>query len=324
MSDLVEGCMNTNSPKGLQQPFQPNYTDALRLFRKQLSSEEASFSSQLFPVSWSYALEQEPEPVAQVEVSEEKAAESITEKTKVLDSLHEFASKQLEGGKESFKFPGGEGRRKATSSGQFGSIDAEPMSANELKGLSSAFGQKFADLKFSLLKDDSKDDSKDGSDGVKILFVAAESSDTAGLEEASIPLEAFFETPAAILFDKMIAAMKLSPGDAFVSSLKIVGGPGQNPGASSDFLDSLSNEIFNLKPQIVVPLGGVATKAFLGEGLSLQNSHGQFFERKVQAKDEAHDFEVMPLFSPAFLVEAPNSKRIAWEDMQKAMKKLGL
>ena len=59
--------------------------------------------------------------------------------------------------------------------------------------------------------------------------------------------------------------------------------------------------------------------------LKYVKSMAQFFEREITGENaESHKYEVMPLFSPVFLVEAPNTKRAAWEDMQKVMKKLNL
>ena len=303
MSDLIEGAMSS--------PFK----DALQRFRKFSSASGQNYVSDLFPVGWTYAVEEHPqEESEQIDQPAQvvKASMDVTEKTKVLDSFHEFASQQIEkSNTPGFAFPGGEVRKKADNAALiFNGIKASEMGAEQLKELSAGHSETFGSLKFT-----SNPKSK-----IKVLFVAEESSDLALLEGKTLGLEAFYSSEAANLFSRMIQAMKLGEGESFVSSLKIVEGD-----KVSSFETGLANEIASLKPELLIPLGGAATSAFLGEGTRLQTSHGQFYTKELAIESgDALQFEVMPLFSPAFLVEAPNTKRIAWEDMQKAMKKLGL
>lgn len=285
------------------------YKDALRQLRKRSTTNHQSYVSDLFPVGWAYAEEASSEPAAQASTVPVEKAPSVTEKTKIMDSFHEFAKKRLEeNDKEAFIFPGGEARKKSVVSAVFETHQGRGLSSSELEKMSSDKDLKFSELKFSLKP----------KAPIKVLFVADESRDVETLENAELGLEAFFDPPAAQLFDRMIAAMKLGEGERFVTSLKVLKGA-----KSLSFEEGVAQEIYNLRPQIVISLGGGATSAFLGNGLSLQNSHGQFFEREVLG-EKPFRFEVMPLFSPAVLVEAPNTKRIAWEDMQKTMKKLGI
>ena len=307
VSDLVQEAMNKL------------YQDALRRLRKTSSNAPKGYVAELFPTDWDFRAFEEPElstpveeaPAAPIpEEKPEKVASTVTEKTKVLDSFHEFAHAEMQKLNDStLRFPGGEAKKKATSA-LFENSLATVMDVSQLEDLNKQLHSNLARLKFSLKP----------SSPLKVLFVAQDTMDLGSLDEKELGLEAFFETSAAQLFNRMIGAMKLQEGDTFVSSLNVL-----VSSKEESFEDGLCNEIYNLKPQIVIPLGGVATSKFLGGGLKLQNSHGQFFEREVKnVQGESFKFEVMPLFSPAFLVEAPNTKRAAWEDMQKVMKKLGL
>lgn len=289
----------------VEKPMNSTYVNALRRLRRLNPEESPSYKERLFPISWIYFEDSE--------VLEKKTRTSTlienkpSEKDKVLESFQEFAQKQMNE-KEGFRFPGGEAKKKESESAEavFANCAGKTMSEEALKDMSLSHGEVFANLKFG----------QSPAAPLKILFVVDETQDLEKLDASLSSMEAFFEEPAARLFEKMTAAMGLRQGEAFVTSLNILKG-----GQCLSFEEGAAQEIYNLKPQIVAPLGGAASSAFLGEGLTLQNSHGRFFKKQIEGQEGPFAFEVMPLFSPAFLVEAPNTKRIAWEDMQKAMKK---
>ncbi|MBG60097.1 MAG: hypothetical protein CMJ16_06545 [Peredibacter sp.] len=298
----------------LKDPMKKQYQDALRRLRRSQANTQDSYITELYPTDWMFreVIPEQNDMVEKVEASPVEVvvdkAKTVTEKTKVLDSFHEFANKELEKlNSDTLKFPGGEAKKKTR--GAFEGVSAKLMSVEELKDQSHRIHPDLGRLKFLIWPE-----------SVKVLFVAQETADTSSLKEKSSGLEAFFETKAAGLFERMITAMKLKDGESFVSSLTVI-----SDSSEASFESALANEILSLKPQVVIPLGGAATSKFLGPGLRLQTSHGQFFEREITGENaESHKYEVMPLFSPVFLVEAPNTKSAAWEDMQKVMKKLNL
>ncbi|MBC75548.1 MAG: hypothetical protein CME64_05975 [Halobacteriovoraceae bacterium] len=298
----------------IKEPMNNPYQNALRRFRKSSSNTQKGYIAELYPTDWMFCEYEVPEQntpeskVASTPDIKKEAPKTVTEKTKVLDSFHEFANKELEKlNSDTLKFPGGEAKKK--SFGAFEGMSAKVLNVEELKNQSSSINSELGRLKFA-----------NRPQSLKVLFVAQETVELSTLSEGSSGLEAFFEPKASALFERMILAMKLKDGDSFVSSFHT-----KLNSSEDSFEQELANEIFNLKPQVVIPLGGVATSKFLGPNLRLQTTHGQFFEREVKSEDgSSHKFEVMPLFSPAFLVEAPNTKRAAWEDMQKVMKKLNL
>lgn len=306
--------------KGLEN----EYRVALRQLRGFRQETPQDYSQGLSAVPWNYASEDEelmsvesaqassneaPMPSA-LEDPDEKSEKSVTEKIKVLDSLQDFARKQLaEGEKESIRFPGGEIRNKDLGLDFLGEYAPELKKQDEIKQQTSKLSPKFFDLKFSLSP----------KAPLKAMFIAECSEEVSELQDKELGLEAFFDRTAAQLFDRMIQAMKFKEGEVLVSSCNVL-----KDGEKLSFEQELVNEILSFRPQVVFSLGGATTARLLGSSQRLQNCHGQFFEKEVAGASESHKFEVMPLFSPAFLVEAPNSKRIAWEDMQKAMSKLGL
>ncbi len=220
-----------------------------------------------------------------------KRPQSVTEKTKVLDSLQDFARKQLsKSEKDAINFPGGEIRKKEIGLEFLSDFAPTARELDEVKKLSSNHSADFFHLKYSL----------NPKAPLKAIFVAECSEELNDLEGKELGLEAFFESSAAQLFDRMMRAMKLGEGEALVSSCFVL-----KDGERVSFEQPLVEEILHFRPKIVVSLGGATTSRLLGANQRLQNCHGQFYEKEVTGGDQTHSFEVMPLFSPAFLVEAP-------------------
>ncbi len=70
-----------------------------------------------------------------------------------------------------------------------------------------------------------------------------------------------------------------------------------------------------IKPDIVCALGDIAAKSLLETSVPLSRLRGRF-----------HDYQgirVMPTYSPEYLIEYPDAKRMAWEDIKLVMGELG-
>jgi len=77
----------------------------------------------------------------------------------------------------------------------------------------------------------------------------------------------------------------------------------------------LMREIKMIKPDIVCALGDIAAKSLLETSVPLSRLRGRF-----------HDYQgirVMPTYSPEYLIEYPDAKRMAWEDIKLVMGELG-
>ncbi len=73
----------------------------------------------------------------------------------------------------------------------------------------------------------------------------------------------------------------------------------------------LRKQIEIIKPQVIVTLGDVATKALLQTRSGITSVRGRVFEYK--------GIKVVPTFHPAYLLRNPSRKRLTWNDVQKAL-----
>lgn len=120
---------------------------------------------------------------------------------------------------------------------------------------------------------------------------------------------------------KMIAAMKLGENDFAISLLsRCLPKPEAPQVKMQEYCRAhLDRELSYLRPKVVVAMGAQAMLALLGEGIRLAESHGQFFEKKVQSAQSSWKGQVVPLFHPEYLLINPAMKKAAWTDLQKIM-----
>lgn len=125
--------------------------------------------------------------------------------------------------------------------------------------------------------------------------------------------------PAGQLFDKMIAAMERSRDSLYLASMA----PGRPTG---DYVDKASGALFGqlarhhaalAKPRVLLLMGEQPSRAFLNMGF-------------VEARGRVHDVKLaggavqaIATFHPRTLLQYPEQKRRAWEDLQLLMKALG-
>jgi uracil-DNA glycosylase family 4 len=120
-----------------------------------------------------------------------------------------------------------------------------------------------------------------------------------------------FSLKTAELFERMIAAMKLSAGEVIIFPVE-----GTD---ETDYASDVMAVASFYRPEIIVTLGAKATQRILKSNDRLTQVHGQFFTRKV---GETLTFQVVPLFHPTIIETNQNMKKTAWADMQKIMKHL--
>ena len=68
-----------------------------------------------------------------------------------------------------------------------------------------------------------------------------------------------------------------------------------------------------VSPQILVALGGPATKTLLGVQQGITRLRGQWHE--YQIKNLANPIATLPFFHPAYLLRSPAHKRKTWQDL---------
>lgn len=152
-----------------------------------------------------------------------------------------------------------------------------------------------------------------GKSNIRVLFV----SDFLHVKEdyEDNEFNTLFEGAISNLFYNMVKAMKLEKDSFLLSAMKVKGKL-----EDESYKEILLAEIGLYKPELIITLGVSATHGLLDTKDRIKDIHGQFYNITVNE----HSVEVLPLFSPHLLGSAPNMKKIAWSDMQKAMEKLSL
>lgn len=273
------------------------YKDALRDIRA-----GSKAPSSWFQTPWMYpGIEISTAVVQPVKVATKPV--EVSEKDNVLESFTEFSSDKLEL-KESFKFDGGEIKRKANLAHQ-----EIIESSGSLEELTSRIQKQIPRELF-----ESRFKTKSLSPACKVVFVTDEYNHH---PESTSELTTFFSLEVASLFERMIGAMGLSETDYYVTAMNI-------PEVSeSNSRDILLDEIFLLRPRFVISLGAIATNGLLGDNQRLKSVHGKLFDFTITNQESnSVEFKVMPLFSPKLLHTAPNMKKTAWKDMQMIMELL--
>lgn len=125
--------------------------------------------------------------------------------------------------------------------------------------------------------------------------------------------------PMGELFDKMISAMKRDRSALYLSSMA----PGRpsggyvDPASGALFSELARHHVALAKPRALLLMGEAPSRAFLGKGF-------------VEARGSVHDVKLgdgavsaVATFHPRTLLQHPQQKRRAWEDLQLLMQLLG-
>lgn len=121
-------------------------------------------------------------------------------------------------------------------------------------------------------------------------------------------------TESSVLLSKIISAMNLEPGNAYITSIiKCLPPSGLIPSDQdiSCCMNYLEDEISALKPLAVILLGRFAVRAFLGGKEPVESIEGRFYD--------VHGLKIMPTYHPDDLLNDASKKRNVWEAMKKVM-----
>jgi DNA polymerase len=128
-----------------------------------------------------------------------------------------------------------------------------------------------------------------------------------------------FVGQAGQLLNDIIRAMGLRREEVYIANV-VKCRPPQNrapdaseSGACRDYLD---HQIEIVRPEIIVALGAVATRALLDTAEGITRLRGKFRAYR--------GIPLLPTFHPAYLLRNPRDKRLVWEDVQQVMARLGL
>jgi len=155
----------------------------------------------------------------------------------------------------------------------------------------------------------------DGSPTAKLMFVG----EGPGAEEdrTGVP----FVGDAGLLLSKIIAdGMKLDRArDVYIANVVKCRPPGNrdpSPEEKAACTPFLERQIELVDPTVIVPLGRHAAGHLLRSEASMSRLRGQVVRENGRA--------IVPTFHPAYLLRTPAKKKECWEDIQLAMRELGL
>lgn len=129
---------------------------------------------------------------------------------------------------------------------------------------------------------------------------------------------------AGQLLDKMIVAMGLDPErDVYVCNIVKCRPPGNRRPEADEMaacFPYLDEQLANVKPKVMVAMGGTAATALFDTKLGITRLRGQWKLYK--------GIPTMPTFHPSYLLrpsdQQAEAKRQCWDDLQAVMKHLGL
>ncbi len=155
----------------------------------------------------------------------------------------------------------------------------------------------------------------DGSQEARVVFVG----EAPGAEEDLQGLP--FVGPAGQLLTKIIeAGMGLKREQVYICNILKCRPPGNRdplPAEKSACTPFLQRQLKSLQPQLIICLGRHAANYLLGSDESMSRMRGKLHE-------SAMGIPILATYHPAYLLRTPAAKVDCWQDIQIAMKHLGL
>ena len=157
----------------------------------------------------------------------------------------------------------------------------------------------------------------DGNPEAKIMFVG----EAPGADEDRKGLP--FIGASGQFLDQMLASIGLDRTNYYITNVVFWRPPGnRNPttGEIAACLPFVERHIELVDPEILVLLGGPASKTLLGMKEGITKIRGQWFDYATAGL--SRPVQAMPLYHPAYLLRSPAHKRDAWRDLLEIKQKL--
>ncbi len=125
-----------------------------------------------------------------------------------------------------------------------------------------------------------------------------------------------FAGPPGQLLDRMLASVGLDRARLATVMLVPWRPPGGRPptdGEIATCLPFLLRHLTLLRPRLLVPLGGLATRAVTGNSLGIRRLRGRLTESVIPGLEQP--VPTLPMLHPAHLLRTPGAKREAWADL---------
>lgn len=147
-----------------------------------------------------------------------------------------------------------------------------------------------------------------GNKSAKIMFIGE--GPGADEDEQGVP----FVGKAGQLMNKAFEGVGIKREEVYIANI-VKCRPPQNRNPEKDEADNckeyLESQIKLVNPEIIVLLGSVALKNYLGEEYSITASRGKWFEKDGK--------KVMPTFHPAALLRDESKKIYFWKDLKQVI-----
>jgi DNA polymerase len=126
-----------------------------------------------------------------------------------------------------------------------------------------------------------------------------------------------FVGKAGQLLDRILEAAGIDANDVYIGNIVKCRPPGNRipaPDEARTCLPYLRNQVYLVKPKIIVCLGATAAKYIIDENIKITRDRGKWHERK--------GYWLMATYHPAALLRDQEKKRPAWEDFKSISAKL--
>lgn len=126
-----------------------------------------------------------------------------------------------------------------------------------------------------------------------------------------------FVGPAGKLLDLLLKAQMIKEEQYYIANVVKCRPPGNRVPTDEEAekcLPFLRNQVYLVKPKIIVCLGATAMKYVLDRNARITQVRGQWVERK--------GYWIMPTFHPAALLRDESKKILMWEDIKKVKQRM--
>jgi DNA polymerase len=157
----------------------------------------------------------------------------------------------------------------------------------------------------------------DGNPSAKIMFIGT----VPGADEDRKGLP--FSGSSGLFLDKILASIDLDRSSCYMTNIIFWRPPGDREPTLNEVavcIPFVERHIELILPDIIVLLGGPASKALLGMDEGITKIHGQYFEYSTPKM--AASILAVPLYHPINLLSSPAYKQDAWRDLLKIKERL--
>ena len=120
---------------------------------------------------------------------------------------------------------------------------------------------------------------------------------------------------AGKLLDKMLAAIKLSREEVYISNVVNYRPPENRRPTEIEierYLPYLKSHIEIINPKILLLLGSTALNALIGDEIVISKARGKWIQKNIGTSKPF----IIASFHPAFLMRQPEQKKLAWIDLK--------